>query len=237
MGELIYDVGMHVGQDTRYYLDQGHRVVAVEANPRLYRQARKTFRQEIADGRLTIVEAAIAERAGTVEFLLFRDEFVFFRDQRYRWRDAWGTLDNHFAHRNVAEYGLKARRIKVRAVTFDSILREHGVPHYLKLDIEGSELPCVTALRLFAERPIFLSLEIDYIACDRAHEALEELVALGYSRFKVIPQADHGPEFEVGSSGPFGDGTVGDWLSPEDIRLLFAERLSELDWHDLHARR
>jgi hypothetical protein len=30
----VFDVGLHTGQDTAYYLSLGHRVVAVEANPR-----------------------------------------------------------------------------------------------------------------------------------------------------------------------------------------------------------
>jgi len=30
---LVYDVGMHTGQDTAYYLFKGYDVVAIEANP------------------------------------------------------------------------------------------------------------------------------------------------------------------------------------------------------------
>ena len=33
--DLIYDVGMHNGADTAFYLAKGFRVVAVEANPEL----------------------------------------------------------------------------------------------------------------------------------------------------------------------------------------------------------
>ena len=32
---LIYDVGMHNGDDTAYYLRRGFRVVAIEPNPAL----------------------------------------------------------------------------------------------------------------------------------------------------------------------------------------------------------
>jgi hypothetical protein len=31
--DLIYDLGMHRGGDTQFYLEKGFRVVAVEANP------------------------------------------------------------------------------------------------------------------------------------------------------------------------------------------------------------
>ena len=32
---LIFDIGMHIGQDTEFYLKKGFCVVAVEANPKL----------------------------------------------------------------------------------------------------------------------------------------------------------------------------------------------------------
>lgn len=31
--DLVYDVGMHNGDDTAFYVSQGYRVVAIEADP------------------------------------------------------------------------------------------------------------------------------------------------------------------------------------------------------------
>ena len=33
--DLIYDVGMHKGEDTEFYLRKGFRVIAIEADPDL----------------------------------------------------------------------------------------------------------------------------------------------------------------------------------------------------------
>ena len=41
--DLIYDVGMHKGEDTDYYLQKGFRVVAFEANPDLVNLCRTRF--------------------------------------------------------------------------------------------------------------------------------------------------------------------------------------------------
>jgi len=54
--DLIFDVGMHNGEDTEFYLSRGFRVVGVEANPDLVRGLEKKFAAEIADGRVTIVD-------------------------------------------------------------------------------------------------------------------------------------------------------------------------------------
>ena len=65
--QLIMDVGLHTGQDTKNYLDMGFSVVAVEADPSLVDKARQRFAAEICDGRLTLVSGAVCkpELAGT----------------------------------------------------------------------------------------------------------------------------------------------------------------------------
>ena len=49
----MYDVGMHNGNDAAFYLHQGYRVVAIEADPVFVEQAKWRFAQEIREGRLT----------------------------------------------------------------------------------------------------------------------------------------------------------------------------------------
>src|SRR5580692_7264047 len=58
---LIFDVGANDGVDTAYYLGLGHSVVAVEADPSLCDRIRGRFAQEIADRRVTVVNAAVTE--------------------------------------------------------------------------------------------------------------------------------------------------------------------------------
>ena len=58
-GRLIYDVGMHRGEDTDFYLKRGHRVVGVEANPNLVVELKARFRSEIGSGQLRIIDKAV----------------------------------------------------------------------------------------------------------------------------------------------------------------------------------
>ena len=44
---LIFDIGMHVGQDTEFYLKKGFNVVAVEANPKLVKENTEKFKEYI----------------------------------------------------------------------------------------------------------------------------------------------------------------------------------------------
>ena len=67
--DLIFDLGMHKADDTRYYLQKGFRVVALEANSDFIQAVRDEFAVQIASKQLTLVEMALAETAGeTVSF-------------------------------------------------------------------------------------------------------------------------------------------------------------------------
>lgn len=68
--DLIYDVGVNDGEDTAYYLSRGFRVVGIECSPVMVEGLRDRFKDEIADGRLVLLNVGVASHNG---------EMVFFR--------------------------------------------------------------------------------------------------------------------------------------------------------------
>ncbi len=227
--DLIFDVGLHLGEDSAYYLTKGYRVVAFEANPRLVEHCRRRFESALADGRLTIIEGAIDDRGNeTVPFYVHDTETV------------WGTTDAAWAERN-APRGVSSR-IEVKAVDFGQALREHGTPYYLKVDIEGADRICLDALGSGPERPRFISIESEKVDWRELEEEIRRLAALGYSRFAVCQQDDMAGRkittttrdgkpltytFEEAASGPFGDDVAGPWTDMagtlERYRAIFRE--------------
>ncbi len=57
----IFDIGMYDGADSRYYLDEGYKVIAVEANDTLVNAAEKQFGDAVSSGQCIILNGAIAE--------------------------------------------------------------------------------------------------------------------------------------------------------------------------------
>ncbi|MGE5294633.1 MAG: FkbM family methyltransferase [Solirubrobacterales bacterium] len=165
--DLIYDVGMHNGDDTAYYLYRGYRVVAIDADPRACENGRQRFRAELNDGRLTILNIGIADKAGTCDFWICESH------------PEWSSFHREIASRE----GSPHHRVPVSCLTLDTILGEHGVPHYLKVDIEGHDLQCVDALTKITDRPKYISVELGDLK-----EAVQKLLALGYEGFKCISQ-------------------------------------------------
>jgi FkbM family methyltransferase len=226
------DVGMHLGEDTQFYLDKGFRVVAIEAHPQFVADSRVKFGDYIEKGLLEIVPLAIAEKDGVVPFHLFPE------------KSDWGTLDPGYAQRNIAR-GKAYKIVEVPSVTFQSILQRHGIPYYLKIDIEGADILCIKALHHFTERPQFVSFEAELVGFESTFEALSHLYVLGYRRFKIVNQAINwqrrcpnppregkyvDAKFTDTMSGPFGEEAPGGWKSIEETvekyrHILRAQRL------------
>src|SRR5687768_9038758 len=92
--DLIFDVGMHRGEDTEFYLRKGFRVLAFEANPALVESATRRFRYFIDGGQLKIVAGAIVDP----ELLRTGQRTVnFYRNDRL---SVFGTVDPTWASRN-----------------------------------------------------------------------------------------------------------------------------------------
>jgi FkbM family methyltransferase len=226
--DLVYDVGMYNGSDTASYLEQGYRVVAIEANPLLVAQARERFAQELGAGRLTLLELAVGSTDGTVPFYLSHGP-----------DPGWSTGDGERAEQLSQRPEVSFEAVQVESRRFERILAEHGVPYYLKIDVEGADLLCIRALEQFRERPAYVSVEIPnrYLQESLALQEFEDLCGLyrlGYERFKIVNQSGVPNHW----SGPFGEVVPGAWLSLDAAVLAYRDALREQEhgfWFDLHA--
>ncbi|MES2659731.1 MAG: FkbM family methyltransferase [Verrucomicrobiota bacterium] len=163
--DLIYDVGMNNGDDTAYYLHRGYRVIAIEANPEVAEAATKRFAAEVAAGRLTVLNIAIAEEPGEQPFWICESQ------------SEWSSFHREIASRD----GSAHHQINVQCKTFASVLSEHGVPYFLKVDIEGNDALCLGGLDP-ADLPAYVSVEAVEL------DWLKKLHELGYGGFKCISQ-------------------------------------------------
>ncbi len=222
---LVYDVGMHKGEDTDYYLKKGFSVVGFEADPDLAAHCRRRFSDEIQNGKVTIVEGAIVDRPRgeakikTIKFYRNKDNSV------------WGTVADVWVHRNES-LGTSNEIIEVPIVNFSDRLEQYGIPYYLKIDIEGMDTVCLRALLHFEHKPHYISAESEKVSFAKLIEELDLFTQLGYTRFKAVQQfgISHqkepnpskerryvGYQFQEGSSGLFGEDLPGKWKNYKQI--------------------
>ena len=182
---LVFDIGANNGDDAAAYLDHHCKVVAVEANPDLCAEMRERFSAEIASGQLVLVDRAISRRRKVKLYINSSDH-------------QWGTILPSYA-----EQGRKLRgeinTVEVETTTVIDLIREHGVPQRMKIDIEGVDYLCL--LDLFdSDLPTHLSIERPRALIDQMF-VLGLLRRLGYRRFAFVDQGDE----LHGTSGLFID--------------------------------
>jgi FkbM family methyltransferase len=216
--DLVYDVGMHRGEDTAFYLARGYRVVGIEANAALVHELRQRFRAEIRSGRVTVLPVAVGPEPGAVRFAAARENTIF------------GTANSSFIDAAERTGTTSFDYVEVEMTTLDAVVREHGLPYYLKVDIEGLDRAAVGALARLPARPPLLSIESATAApgCG-AHAVVQEiqlLHGLGYRAFKLVDQSTLGGlegtlldqegrrlryVHDPNASGPFGAEAPGRW--------------------------
>ena len=223
--DLIYDIGMHRGEDTDYYLKKGFRVIGFEADPELIEYCKSRFLPAIERGRLVIVEGAIVEQqfgetvGRTVKFYRNLENSV------------WGTINDTWVHKNE-KLGTHYRVVEVKGVDFTECLKKYGIPYYMKIDIEGSDTICLRSLLGFEPRPSYVSMESEKVSFEKLRKELNLLEQLGYDELQAIqqgsvhcqaePTSSHegvyvGHAFQQGSSGLFGKDLPGGWKSKGQI--------------------
>lgn len=237
--DLIFDVGLHHGQDSEFYLKKGFKVVAIEANPACIKVASERLADYLATGQLIIENVGIGREEKISPFYVNGT------------KSEWSSFKQRLGAR-----GGKFEVIEIQMTNFSTIIDRYGTPYYLKIDIEGMDWAVIDSLWRYKDRPKFVSYEM----IPKNLDSLALLRAQGYRDFKVIDQSsfqnmrlpdppregqfvDH--TFEMGSSGPFGEETAGQWGSFTQVTFDYVkfwaferdDRRHKQTWCDFHAKR
>lgn len=221
--QLIVDLGMYNGDDTDFYLRKGFKVLAVEPVSHHVEMATARFREAIDAGTLTILNMAVIDYEGEIDFFTSKEGM-------------WASTSAGMADR----CGTLHEKIVVPCQSMDKILLDYPTPYYIKIDIEGSDRDCIESLRNLPEKPQFVSFEADLDDPDQTFAMLSKLAEYGYQRFKLVNQATHSvlqmphppleghyvdARFNKHMSGPFGEETPGTWMSLEQVSERYSQTI------------
>lgn len=231
---LVIDLGMHKGLDAEFYLRKGFRVVAVEANPQMVKLARNRLASFVDSGRLVVENVGIGPSAGNFTFYLNLDN------------DEWSSFDRTVGTRQNTRF----EQLEIRCITIEELLARHGMPYYLKIDVEGYDIHVVRGLSYLVERPKYISIE------DSGPHCLNVLYESGVRKFKFLNQIHKWkiklPDpplegayvdivFGATTSGPFGREVPGDWMTYEQASEAYINSVRPpgrppIDgWWDIHG--
>lgn len=170
-GDLVFDVGAHVGDRVASFRRLGARVVAVEPQPALVRVLRLFYGRR-AD--VAIEAVAVGRSVGTASLMINTDN------------PTVSTASAAFVAAASGAPGWETQRwnasVPVPVTTLDALVAKHGTPAFIKIDVEGFEHEALQSLSRAVKA---LSFEFTIIQRDVALSCIERCTALGYRRFNA----------------------------------------------------
>jgi FkbM family methyltransferase len=170
-GDLVFDIGAHVGDRVAVFRKLGARVVAAEPQPALVKTLRLFYGR---DRNVVIEPVAIGREPGTLDLQINVDN------------PTVSTASADFVAAATSASGWEgqswSKRVRVPVATLDELIARHGMPAFIKIDVEGFEAEALAGL---SRAPKALSFEFTTIQREIAHACIDRCVALGYVRFNA----------------------------------------------------
>jgi FkbM family methyltransferase len=197
---LCFDVGGNLGQKTEVLLECGARVVSVEPNPHCLSTLNYLFG---SNRRVAIERAAMGRAEGTLTL------HVHGSDSTASARPDWD--------RAVFGQNRKTSAVTVPVKTLDSLIEQHGVPDFVKVDVEGLEVDVLSGL----SHPVpLVSFEFHASETSRAHDCLDILGSLGTVTMRaasmdckwLMPTTDDIDQCIANISAPNAKGDLFVWI-------------------------
>jgi FkbM family methyltransferase len=207
-GDLVFDVGAHVGDRVGSFRRLGARVVAIEPQPAFVKVLKLLYGRRSG---VTVEATAVGRSSGTIELIVNTDN------------PTVSTVSRNFidAARNAPGWEAQSwtKTIRVPVTTLDALIARHGVPEFIKIDVEGFEAEALAGLT----RPVkALSFEFTTIQRDVALACVELCIVLGYVRFNAA----------LGESQSF---VHADWIGGAAIARWLVELPHQANSGDIYA--
>jgi FkbM family methyltransferase len=207
-GELVFDIGAHVGDRVASFRRLGARIVAVEPQPAMVKVL-KLFYGRRTD--VAIEAVAVGRGVGTTRLMINADN------------PTVSTVSAEFVSAARDAPGWESQRwttsLRVPVTTLDALIGKYGEPAFIKIDVEGFEHEALQGLTRAVKA---LSFEFTIIQRDVALACIERCIALGYTRFNAA----------LGESQTF---VKGEWVGSDEIARWLAGLPQAANSGDIYA--
>ncbi len=208
-GDLVFDIGAHVGDRIAAFRRLGARVVAAEPQPALVTTLRLIYGR---DRGVVIEPTAVGRASGTVELRINTDN------------PTVSTASEDFMHAAANAPGWEkqvwTKSTRVPVTTLDELIARYGMPSFIKIDVEGFEADVLAGL---SRRIPALSFEFTTIQRGIAQVCIDRCATLGYTAFNAA----------LGESQRL---VANEWMSEGALRGWLASLPHEANSGDIYAR-
>ena len=229
--KAIFDIGANKGQNLSYFLDKADIVVAIEANTNLVKQIKSDFKQFIDNEKLIVENVALTddENVKNINFYISKVN------------DVLSTLYPD----DISKFYKQEVKCEKASLLINKYLKKYDISQieYIKIDIEGAD--DLVLNDLLKNNILCENLSVE---CHKT-EVLELLLNSKFKSFKFVEGGDVTFKknieiinklnkkkiinFDIHSSGPYGDDIPGDYYDKNSILTYFLNK--GLGWKDIHC--
>jgi FkbM family methyltransferase len=208
--DLVFDAGANMGNRSKIFRAIGARVVAFEPQSHCARFLQAAFAGDVG---FTLLQAALSDSEGELTLHLSDVHTLSTLDDEWMARmNRGGRFPHQWDKTEI-----------VQVTTLDRAIAQHGLPAFIKIDVEGHEFSVIRGL----SHPVkHLSLEFASESLDRIGQCIDHLSTLANYEFAL----SLGETMRLEGSA---------WHDADAIKAVLKEeqRKDALVWGDIYARR
>ncbi len=204
-GDLFFDIGAHLGDKSKQFLDKKLQAVMVEPLPKCVEELKLRFQNE---KNIKIIQKAVGKEAGNLN-LEVNSKMPTTSTMAEHWKK--GRFSNEKWD----------KKILVDVTTLDILIKEYGIPDYIKIDVEGFEFDVLQGL---SKKAGIISFEFTSEFLDQSIKCLNYLKKINYNEFN----------FSIGERRKF----FADWLTIDELIKNLKNEIDKdkLLWGDVYCR-
>ena len=196
---LCFDVGANIGNKTEIFVSLGAKVVSIEPQSKCIQKLKEKFKES---GVVTIVPKAISDSEGISRIAI--SSFDGYTSMSEKWISK--VLESRRFRKSVTWSEWR----EVETTTLDKLISEHGVPHYIKVDVEGFEPSVFRGLHTAVS---YLSFEFTWPeTLDDTYSVIDLVDALGNYEYNYVEEGS--AEFKLK-----------DWIKGNELKKYFSSYL------------
>jgi FkbM family methyltransferase len=163
-GDLCFDVGANDGNRTKIFLKLGAKVVTIEPQEECVKSLRAIYSR---NPQVVIIPEALGAKDGDIDLMIGNASVISSISEEW--------INAVKASNRFPGYSWEQKQT-VQMTTLDRVIREHGIPSFIKIDVEGYEFEVLKGL----SQPVnALSIEFVPEVIDTTIKCIDHLNSLG----------------------------------------------------------
>jgi FkbM family methyltransferase len=207
-GDLCFDVGANMGNRIAPLLNIGARVLAVEPQQPCYDFLKSKF-----GNKIILVTKGLCEEECVRQFHISNASTI------SSFSDEW---INSVKNDRFKEYNWD-KTIDVEMTTLDNLIKQHGVPAFIKIDVEGYELEVLKGL----SRPIKM-ISFEYTVPEQTQKVIDCITTIEKNSPDILCN------FSIGESMEWA---MTNWMTvPEFFEYIQTKEFLDTGFGDIYVK-